>query len=87
MRLMQADVESILRNNPEHEKPLRRVIEALKYSDPMSNPSVGFYEEQIQRGISAMTGLDGNEPAKIPEICEKLLIQIADRNSRVKLMK
>ena len=87
MRLMQADVESILRSHPEHEKPLRRVIEALKYSDPIGHPSVDFYEEQIHRGITSMMGLFGNEPAKIPEICENLVNQIADRNSRVKLTK
>jgi hypothetical protein len=87
IRLMQADVESILREHPEHEKVLKQVIEALKYSDPMSHPSVAFYEEQIQQGIFSMTGLEGNDPANIPGICEKLLRQIADRNSRVKLMK
>ena len=87
MRLMQADVESVLRHHPAHEKPLRQVLEALKYSDPMSHPSVGFYEEQIQRSIFSMNAMDGNDPAKIPEICESLLRQIADRNSRVKMLK
>jgi len=87
MRLMQSDIESVLRQYPEHEKPLRSVLEALKYSDPMSHPSVGIYEEEIQRSIFSMFGLDGNDPAKIPAICEKLLRQIADRNSRVKIMK
>ena len=87
LRLMQADVESIMRHHPEHEKPLRQVLDALKYSDPMSHSSVAIYEEQIGRSIFSMTGMDGNDPAKIPEICEALLKQIADRNSRVKLMK
>lgn len=87
LRLMQADVESILRDHPEHGEPLRRVLDALKYSDPMSHSSVEIYEEQIQRSIISMTGMDGNDPAKIPEICETLLKQIADRNGRVKLMK
>jgi len=87
MRLMQADIESVLRQHPEHEKPLRSVLDALKYSDPMSHPSVGIYEEEIQRSILSMPGIDGNDPAKIPAICEKLLRQISDRNSRVKIMK
>ena len=87
LRLMQADVESIVRQHPEHEKPLRQVLDALKYSDPMSHSAVAVYEEQIKRSIISMTGMDGNDPAKIPEICEALLKQIADRNSRVKLMK
>jgi len=87
MRLMQADIESVLRQHSEHEEPLKRVLEALKYSDPMSHPSVRIYEEEIQRSILSMSGLDGNDPEKIPAICEKLLRQIADRNSRVKIMK
>jgi len=91
LRLMQADVELVLRKNPEHEKPLRNVIEALRYSDPMSHASVSFIEEQIQHSISFMAGLCGNSetnsPAKIPEICSELLSLITDRNSRVKMMK
>ena len=87
LRLMQADVESIIRQHPEHENPLRQVLDALKYSDPMSHSSIAIYEEQIQRSIMSMSGMDGNDPAKIPEICDALLKQIADRNSRVKIMK
>ncbi|MCL1994743.1 MAG: hypothetical protein FWG63_00890 [Defluviitaleaceae bacterium] len=87
MRLMQANVESILRNNPEHEKPLRKVIEALKYSDPMSHASVSADEEEIHRNIHSMMEPNDGEPINIPAMCEKLLVQIADRNSSVKLLK
>jgi hypothetical protein len=87
IRLMQSDVESVLRQHPEHEKLLRSVLEALRYSDPMNHPSVDIYEDDIRRSIHSMSGLDGNDPAKIPAICETLLKQIADRNNRVKLMK
>ena len=87
LRLLQADVESIIRHHPEHEKPLRQVLDALRYSDPMSHPSIAIYEEQIQRSILSMSGMDDNDPAKIPEICDALLKQIADRNGRVKIMK
>lgn len=87
MRLMQNDVESVMRQHPQYDKLLKQVVEALRYSDPMSNPSVGIYEEQIQRSIFAMKELESNELAKIPEICESLLRQIAERNNRAKLMK
>ncbi|MCL2357665.1 MAG: hypothetical protein FWC70_11060 [Defluviitaleaceae bacterium] len=84
LRLMQADVDLILRNNPEHAECLNRVSEALKYSDPMISPALVAYDEQIQRKIIEM-----NDPASgnFSQICEKLLILIADRNNRVKLMK
>jgi hypothetical protein len=87
IRLMHADVESILRKHPNYEKPLKQVIEALKYSDPMSHPTVTYLEEDIQKSIASMTGLEGNESANIPKICEQLLRQIMDRNNRLKLMK
>jgi len=87
MRLMQADIESILQQYPEHEKSLCRVLDALKYSDPMSHSSMSIYEEQIQRNIFSMNELSGNDSANIPNICDTLLKQIADRNTRVKLMK
>ena len=87
IRLLQSDVEAIARRFPQHEQSLKQVIEAIKYSDPMSHPSVGVYEEDIQRSIIAMSRLEGNDVANIPQLCETLLKQIADRNSRVKLMK
>jgi hypothetical protein len=83
IRLMQADVDAVLRRNPAHKDPLHRVAEALKYSDPMTHPAVGAIEENIHRGIASMS----ENSEKIPEICNDLLLQIADRNSRIKMLK
>ena len=74
-----------MRQLPEHERDLRKVADALRYSDPMSHPSLAVYEEQIQRGILALSSPEGT--MSIPEQCEALLRQIADRNSRVKILK
>ena len=82
LRFMQADVESLIRKMPEHEKDLKQVADALRYSDPMSHPSLTVYDEQMQRGILAIGGGEN-----IAEKCAELLRLIADRNSRVKLMK
>jgi hypothetical protein len=87
LRMLQADVESLVHVYPTHAKVLKQVAEALRYSDPMSNESVALYEEQIQRTIMEMQGMDGNDPANIPTLCEKLLKQIAERNTRVRLFK
>jgi hypothetical protein len=87
LRMMQADAEALKREYPQHEAPLKRVAEALRYSDPMSSPALAPYEEQIQRSIMEMQGMDGNDPANIPALCEKVIRQIEDRNARVKLMK
>ena len=82
LRFMQTDVESLMRKFPEHEKDLKQVADALRYSDPMSHASLAIYEEQIQRGILAM-----NDGANIAEQCAELLRQIADRNGKVKVLK
>lgn len=87
LQFMRLDVESILVKHPEHTKPLKQVIEALRYSDPISNPALAVYDEQIYRSIFAMNGIEGNGPANIPQICGMLLNQIAERNRRVKVMK
>jgi len=84
---MRLDVESILADHPEHAKPLKQVIEALKYSDPMSSPALALYEEEIHRSIFAMHGLEDNDSANIPKICATLLTQIKERNNRAKVMK
>ena len=61
------------------------MADALRYSDPMSHSSLAVYEEQIKREIMAMD--DPEESARIPERCADLLRRIADRNTRVKMMK
>ena len=81
-RFMQADIESLIRKFPEHDNDLRKVADALRYSDPMSHSSLAAYEEQIQRKIILID--DGEN---IPEKCDELLRLIADRNSRVKITK
>jgi hypothetical protein len=87
LKMLQLDVETAMRQNPQYEQPLKKVAEALKYSDPMSHPAVAVYEEQIQRNIFLLTTSTDNDPTNITEICETLLKQIADRNSRVKMLK
>jgi hypothetical protein len=83
LQLMRADAESLLRKFPQFDKDLRPVVDALRYSDPMSHASLAPYEERIQRALLAM----GDEGADIPKQCADLLTQIADRNARVKILK
>ena len=79
---MMTSVESLIQKYPEKEQPLRQVAEALRYSDPMSDPALAVYEDQIQQRIYGM-----HNGADIDSSCYDLLRQIADRNSRVKLLK
>jgi hypothetical protein len=85
LRLVQTDAEVLIHKFPEYAKDLRQVADALRYSDPMSHSSLAVYEEQIRRGIAAMDNEEERE--RLPERCAELLRQIADRNTRVKMMK
>ena len=87
LRLKQLDIEVIMREHPKYEKDLKKVCDALRYSDPMSHPSLQIYEDEIQKTIFSMQGINADDSENIPNICEKLLRQINDRNSRVKIMK
>ena len=87
LRLMQTDIESLCHKFPGHEADLKKVAEALRYSDPMTNQSLAHYDDQIQRIIFSISTPTGNEAAKVPDQCAEILRLIADRNSRVKLMK
>ena len=79
---MRTDAESLRRKFPEHEASLTKVVDALRYSDPMSHSSLAVYEEQIQRSLVEM-----NDGQDIERRCNDLLLQIADRNSRAKILK
>lgn len=83
LRFMQVDAESLLRQSPEHEQDIKQVLDALRYSDPMSHSSLTVYDEQIQRGLMDLK----NDGVDVPKQCAELLRLIADRNSRVKAMK
>lgn len=87
IRLMQADIESLIYQFPDYAKNLREVADAIRYSDPMSNSALAALDEQIQQGITALAEFDGKDNTRIPKMCAILLRQIADRNARVKLMK
>ncbi len=60
---------------------------AVRYSDPMSHSSLSVNEEQIQLGVMEISGLSTQNVTRIPELCAVLIRQIADRNSKVKILK
>jgi len=87
LRMIQTDVAALVRQFPEYEKPLNQVAEVLRYSDPMNHANLWVYDEKIRQSVAAMSKLVGEEKAQIPELCQTLLHQIADRNGMVKTMK
>jgi len=85
---IQLDVEAVKERVPDQAKEIGTVIDALRYSLPMSHDSIKPYEDKIKDSVVMLEqAADNNYTAKISEICVTLLRQIKDRNNRAKLMK
>ncbi|MDR1581152.1 MAG: hypothetical protein LBS35_12410 [Synergistaceae bacterium] len=83
-----ADVSAILERTPEMAKDIRPVADALRYSDPMSHPSLERYENDIKDSVILLEQAASEKDAeKASTLCVTLLRQIKDRNNRVKLIK
>jgi hypothetical protein len=83
-----ADVSAVLEQAPDMAKDIRPVADALRYSDPMSHPSLEPYEDKIKDGVVLLEQAASEKDAeKVSSLCVTLLRQIKDRNNRVKLLK
>lgn len=88
-KLLLADVEAILaKTAPESRKDVTALRDAVKYADPMSDPTVDGIEQEIRGNIAQLAQLA--EEKKVPEIstlCVTIQDQIRDRANRLKLLK
>lgn len=83
---LNVDLASIKENAPDEvKKDIQTVIDAVRYSDPMSGDAVGMIENDIQDNVTRLgQQIDSEE---IRELCITLIKQIKDRNNRVRGMK
>jgi hypothetical protein len=78
------DLEALAAQSPDV-KPL---LEAAKYSDPVTSPALAEYDAKIRDGVVALEqAVAGNDGARVSELCVTLTRQIKDRNNRAKLLK
>lgn len=90
IRNLTADAESVLaRAKSEPVKAeCKKVYEAVRYSDPMSNESLSVIESKITLKVdefSSAVGADDTEKAK--EIADEIVILVGDRNKKCKALK
>jgi len=80
----------------EYQPPTKtRIVSVMQWSRKaypmrnflMSHTKLWVYDEKIRMGITTISGLSGDDKAKIPDLCRALLNQIADRNDMVKALK
>lgn len=73
---------------PEIKVEVKKVYEAVRYSDPMSNDALAGAEAQITLKFNELQGaVAKNDVAAVQTLSNELLILIKDRNSKCKLLK
>ncbi len=66
----------------------KKVYEALRYSDPMSNPVLDDIEQEIDKGLKELKqAVIGGDNVQTANTVTELLLLIKERNSKCKLLK
>ncbi|MBO7183988.1 MAG: hypothetical protein J6V49_07630 [Bacteroidales bacterium] len=66
----------------------KKVYEAIRYSDPMSNDALASVESQITVKFAALSdAVKADETDKVAELANEVCILVGDRNKKCKLLK
>ena len=90
MRMAIIEAENILSRATTNEikSEVKTVYEALKYSDPMSNPALDDIEQEINNSLNELkNAVTNNDSVKVAAITTQLLLLIKERNSQCKVLK
>lgn len=89
VKSLRTDAESLLCRitTPEAKEACRKVVEAVRYSDPMSNDALASVEEQIKLKFGELSNAVAIGNDSIGTIAEELIVLINDRNMKCKLLK
>lgn len=67
---------------------VNKVYEAVRYSDPMTNPALAAVEGDISvRFGSLVQAVDANDEVQVQQIANAILIQLETRNKQIRLLK
>lgn len=90
IKMMTADTDSLMARAKDDaaRAEVRKVHEAVKYSDPMSNDALSGVEQQIfNKYIELSTAVDEGNALKIKECAERMLQLLVERNNKCKVLK
>lgn len=90
MRMAIVEAENILARatTSEIKAEAKKIYEALKYSDPMSNPALDDIEQEIDNGLKELKkAVVDNDTMKVLMFANNILLNIKERNSKCKLLK
>lgn len=90
MRLNTVDIETLrdAATDPELKNQLRRLAEAVRYSDPMSNPAIADVEAAIKQETFALqTYCDDGDIESAKSACARLNRLYVERNRKLAVLK
>ena len=89
VKSLTVDAESLLARaaTPEAKDACKKVYEAVRYSDPMSNDALAGVESQITLKFNEFSNAVTGGADNIGNIADELVILIGDRNKKCKLLK
>lgn len=90
IKMLTADADSLMAEskNNDIKAETKRVYEAIRYSDPISNDALADIEKQIQNAFNAFANAVKNTDVDLAKTsADELIILINDRNKKCKLLK
>jgi len=90
IKSLQVDVEGLLGKVPDDslKKPLKDLVETIRYSDPMSSPQLAAIENKIEAKASALAeAVDNANGESVKALCNELQHLFAERNKKCKILK
>ncbi len=90
IKALTVDAESLMARakNDEIKAELKKVYEAVRYSDPMSNDALAILEGQITVAFSKLTDAVTTSNAEaVKELSNEMIILVNDRNKKCRLLK
>ncbi len=90
IRTLTADAEILLRKAKDDEckSVVKKVYEAIRYSDPMSNEALEGIEAQIEISFGKLTAaVDAGDTEGVKKEAEEIMVLIESRNKKCKGMK
>lgn len=90
IKLLTVDAESLLdrAKSDAMKTECKKVYEAVRYSDPMSNDALSVIEAKITVKMDELSAaVSADDAAKAKEIADELVILVGDRNRKCKVLK
>lgn len=88
IRLLTADAEVLMQQaSADSRETAKRVYEAIRYSDPTSNEALAPLEALITAKFEAFCGAIKENNVDSDKLAEELLLLLADRNTKCRLLK